>query len=276
MKISKLLIIFSILFLSTAISVLAQLSIEIADTTLQRGEDNKILLPVKINLPPGDINSVTIKFKYDARIIDISSVSGGTDYIMLSQAPDIKKSFSVLEEADITVSDNTIAPDNGNILCVFEIEGLAAEDSIAYIEPVELYIDNELKEEAELARATIKVTGDAIIRILPEGLGDNYPNPFYQNTRVIFNIKKETNVTFSLFSVIGEKVADSESSTEEIKFEFFTKDGTPLDVESNPRLQPGKYELLLTPLNWKFASGPYYLLLETGSGAYNKSILYHK
>ena len=99
MRIIYLAILVIILFISSSSSLVSAISIQVPDTVLVRGENNKAKIAILGTIDSEPVNSIKVIFKYGSRAIDISSVQGNSDYIMRTEEPLILKDFSKEDKA---------------------------------------------------------------------------------------------------------------------------------------------------------------------------------
>lgn len=274
---SRLLLLISILYFSFSCNLLSQVNVNINDTTIYRGENLKVKIPAFAkDIPNQNINELRIVFLFQSQIIDIFSASGNDNTIM-KQPKILFANYAPVDSARITIIDsNVTAPISKDTLCFLEIEGLVASDSIAYLSIEKIFI-NGIETKIVTKPAIIKVLGPPIFKILPEGFGQNYPNPFYHDTNIRFNLKDSTKVEFLLYSTAGEFIESSVENNQYVQYNFFNySKGIPIDYQQNMKLPKGEYLLKIIPLDYKFASGAYYIIMKTESGIYTKSIMYFK
>jgi hypothetical protein len=272
----KLLLLMVLFLFSFSDHLLSQVSVNINDTTIYRGENLKVKIPVFAkNIPNQTINELRIIFLFQSQIIDIFSSSSTNNTVM--KLPKISlANYTPPDSARLTVVDsNIITPVSKDTLCFLEIEGLVASDSIAYLSVEKLYINGK-DTKINTKTATIKVLGPPIFKILPEGFGQNYPNPFYYDTKIRFNLKDSTKVEFLLYSTAGEFIESSAENNQYVKYYFYNSKEIQIDYKQNMKIPKGEYLLQIIPLDYKFASGAYYIIMKTESGIYTKSIMYFK
>lgn len=251
--------------------------IDVPDTVLFRGENNTIGLEVTGNIDADQADLIQIYFEYKSDVINIKSAHGDDSFAMKSADIYTEENFNPPDTIVLLVSDTKSQVVNNGTICRLNIEGLAGPDSIAYLKPLQLYINGALQPDTEFRTGQIKVLGAPIIPIPPEGVAQNYPNPFSETTRIIFYIKESTKIDFSLFSTGGEKIKSAWDNDPSIEFNFYDgRSGDKINPEKDEEFPPGEYELLLRPLTWKFGSGAYYLVMKTDNGTYQKTIMYTK
>ncbi|MBM2816223.1 MAG: hypothetical protein HW421_2985 [Ignavibacteria bacterium] len=263
-------------FIVFAVSLPAQINIEIPDTSIQRGFAHKILLDVTGNINLKGIKEIKIIFQYNALLLDISSVRGGSDCAMGNALPFISKNYPLnhFDSAYFVVSDTVINSKSQGKICSLEIEGLAGDDSIAYIKPYRLYIDGIEKQFSEkTARITLK--GDVTKPYINEGLDLPYPNPFDEFTLIPVSINKTSKVNFSLYSIDGTKI-DFGKETGTLNFSILDENGKEVDYFFTKELTAGYYTLKVKVDMLRASCCMYFIVMETGMGIYNRKIVINK
>lgn len=271
MKKSSILIIIYLFLLLFSFQAKAQVSIDIPDTVVFRGEDQTIILPVEVSGLPQQFETIVAEFKYDSRILNLTPEP---DANAIMAEPELQPgNFTPLDSALITVSDNN-ANSSGSFLMNFRVEGLISSDSIAYILPHSLTVDGEQLEIVENS-AEVIVRGDPIFKTPTEGLGQNYPNPFMEYTLMEFTVKEPTRISFSMYSSFGEKARISDEEGKDVEIRIY-QDGTRIENYRDQIFQEGSYDLQIIPSQARFSSGIYFVVMETNNSVYNKAIIYKK
>ncbi len=269
------LIAFLVLFtLSSAQVCEAAASLSINDTTLKRGLVYKIPVYGTIDAPEAD----KIKFSvyFNALNIEILSAEGDANAAMKCPNPDFVKNLDNLEESFAEISCEDVQNVADGVVCYLNVEALAGPDTITYLTPAHLFINDEEITDAELDSAEIKILGDLINRKTPEGIGQNFENPFYFETTFPISLNKATKINLFIYTSEGRMVASHKEISEMIELEF-TKNGAKIELtDLNQSLDKGRYELKLKPDNMKFASGEYYLVMITDYGVYSQNFIYLK
>jgi hypothetical protein len=251
--------------------LLSQSEISLRDTTVPRGSIYTINVSGKID--PTNCTSVKIVFKYDARIIDIKSVNGGTAFALNCNPISTTFNLDRLDSAKLEISCNNIATDK-NILCSINVEGLVGPDSIGYLKPVSIELDGQIQSSAVLNECNIIVPGYPIIQKYVERLGQNYPNPFAGKTSFPFVINRSTNIKFYIYSTAGQLIVSSENDENSFSAFYVSSNGLVKKSSINETFSLGNYILEFTP-SLTFSQGSYFLLMVTDN-TYNKNFIYIK
>ncbi len=262
-----------VLILPIIIHPVYSLNINIQDTTVYQGENHKVKLPIIGTINSPEIKNLKIQIIYNAYGISISNVFGNTQYMMRSNNPTTTNNFNLLDSAVIEIYDNNVQSLINDTICILEIEGLVSFDTVAYIKIANVFIDDIEQTEFIPKTATIKIIGTIIRPQLVEGLGDNYPNPFFADTRIPFSINSTTKLKFTLFSSNGEIIQDSWDESNSVIFKYHNKNGEIFGVTPNYLFSRGEYVLYINPLSWRFASGIYFLMMRTDFGTYFKYLM---
>lgn len=263
-------------FMLGSCSLFSQSSIDIPDATADRYKT--VLIPVYGSFVNAPADNIDIVLSFNARVIDIDAIFGSIDYYIKNSSVKYETDFSNLDKAKIRIKADSINSSSAdNILCMLEVRGLSYEDSITYIVPEELYIDGVIESNLEADSGRIVVPGIPIIQGVNEGIGLNYPNPFSWKTHFKIVLEKKTTVKFKIFSALGRMVYSSDNMENDFRI-LFKKDNGSLEIIKNLEnpLEPGSYELELTPTTWELTSGAYYMVLETEKEVYNTNFIYKK
>lgn len=239
------------------------------DTTIQRGLN--VTIPIYGTIDFSPLDNITLEFQYDARIINISSVEGDPNFIIISKKPNFQNQLRDLNNALLIVSSNEAQPKDQGILCYLELEGLVFSDSIVDITLNRIVINGIERNELAGKIGRIIVRGQSFLPNFPDNLGLNYPNPFASQTRFEFNLENTTQISFFMYNSTGQEIYSS-INTPEI-FEVYSYDGNLINEPFTKLLTRGKYYVLFSPPTYDFASGMYFFGMKTDKGFYNRSFL---
>lgn len=266
-NIKNILILNILLFSVIPTNLQSENRIFLRDTTIERG--NNYIIPIygTINFSP--LDNITLEIQYDARIININSVSGDPNFIIISKKPNVQHKLRDLNNSLIIISSNEAQSKEDGILCYLETEGLVFSDSIADIFLNRVVINGIERNELKGKIGSITVRGQSFLPNFPDNLGLNFPNPFSNETRFEFNLENTTQISFFMYNSSGKEIYSS-INTPEI-FEVFSYDGNLIDEPFGKSLTRGKYFVLFRPPAYDFASGVYFFGLKTDKGFYNRS-----
>ena len=253
----------------------SQVTVSISDTLIPRGEIYDI--PVNIFIPTeeyDEINELSFQITYDAQIINIQDVKGGTGYLMECLSPIFNNNYDDLQNAVLSVfCDDCTLIDDGKV-CMISIQGLVAPDSLTIFAVTEIKINGEDAVDYQSNIATIKVPGTIVTQQYPEGLGMNFPNPCHYSTVFPFNINKTSKVHFEIYNASGRMLLTSSGSEEDVFTMYYVdKTGVVYISDFNAELNQGSYFLRMDIPDYEISSGLYYLKMKTKSGEYNGNFL---
>jgi hypothetical protein len=255
--------------------IYSQITVSVSDTTIPRGEIYDI--PINITIPENEfeeINDFSIEITYDARVINIQNVTGGTEYLMQCPLPIFINDYEDQKNAILSIScDDCIVVENSR-LCIISIQGLVAPDSLSSFVVTGVNINGESIDDLQNTPATIKVPGTPFFQQYPEGLGLNFPNPCHYTTVFPFNINKTSRVEFEMFNASGRKLLSSTDKDMKIfTMYYISKNGVVFITDFNSELDQGSYFLRMDIPEYEISSGLYYMKMKTKSGEYNTNFL---
>jgi len=259
-----------LILLNSNLNILSQSSVIVPDGDAPRGFVSNILVQGTI---PGPVAEITIKFRYNALLLDIKKITGGPDFAFTDGEINFDNNMTILDSAILTISGLNVQPVENGTICVVELEGLAGPDSIAIFEPVEMLINGEEPGNIDYLSGILTI-GDPVFQRFPENLGSNYPNPFNFNTKFPFSINKKTKVKFYIYSLDGNLVQEIPHPSPIIEYYFFDSNGKPMKDALSNGFERGKYEIELIPVNWKVAKGIYFMIMETSKKVYHRTFIF--
>lgn len=230
---------------------------------------NRVSIPTK-NVERGKIDTIDvygsfsfqnsgkleIKLLFNAYLIDVKKVIGNPNYVIHEIEPNIRLDLSKLDSAVLAINSFDFQALNEGIFFKIVIEGLVYKDSITYIQPLEIAIDDSLIDFTKDSGMII-VRGPSVIPIPVTSIGYGYPSPTKNQIRFDFTLAKNTPVDFSVFSSNGKKIIDSNKNSN-----YFLIQKGSIEIPSETVLEPGEYSLLVNFPN-EIASGVYYLQMRT-------------
>ncbi|MFH1049800.1 MAG: hypothetical protein V1779_02590 [bacterium] len=252
----------------------SQTSVYFNDTLINRGIISQI--PIYGNISEANISNLDIILEFDAISLDIKSVSGSSDFIMKCPNPKYKLDMDNVSKSSMTISCNDIQAEKDGIFCILNLEGLAGPDSNTIIKAVKIMVNGQEVTNSVLNNGKITISGLPVYQTYPENIGNNYPNPFFEETRFPISIHEPTKVRFFIYTNDGRFILSNEEPNDMLKLSFY-KNKTEIPISNlNEKLDKGFYILKLSPDNMRFASGEYYLIMITNLGVYHKNFLYFK
>jgi hypothetical protein len=257
-----------------SINLLSNNKIQINDTTINRG----VISEIKItgSLSEANVNDLKIILEFNYLMIDIKEVIGSSDFIMKCPKIDTAYNIDNITKTSMTISCNDIQSIENGVFCILKVEGLASSDSLLLLKPMKLIVNGKESENIETRIGKIFIPGTPIFQTFPENIGNNFPNPFFEETIFPISIHEPTKVKFYIYTTDGRFILSNEKPNEMLKLSFY-KDRTEIPISNlNEKLEKGFYRLKLLPDNMRFASGEYYLIMVTNLGVYFKNFIYFK
>lgn len=258
----------------TTLQLLSNNKVQINDTTINRGVISEI--QIFGSLTESNINDLKIIIEFNALMLDIKEAKGSDTYIM--KCPQISLNFDTynITKTSMTISCNDVQPKENGVFCNLQVEGLASSDSILLIKPIKLLVNGNEVENLETRIGKITIPGTPVFQTFPENIGNNFPNPFFEETSFPISIHEPTKVKFYIYTTDGRFILSNEQPNDMLKLSFY-KDKTEIPISDlNEKLERGFYRLKLLPDNMRFASGEYYLIMLTKLGVYYKNFMYFK
>jgi hypothetical protein len=252
----------------------AQSYVSVPDTVIPRGEIYNI--PVSGIFNQSDITSLKITFQFNARVIDVKSATGADSYIMKCSTPWLSElTFSGSDTAYVDISCDSVSSITNGIICSIDVEGLAGPDSITTLVPIKVFINGIQVELPTFKAGQLRVPGSTVYQQYPEGLGQNYPNPFSGYTFFPISIENATKIDFKIFTNYGQEVFTDLDNSESLMLFKETGSGFEKINIKDDVLEKGNYRLTFIP-EAELASGSYFMVMQSDNGVYNKRFLYIK
>ena len=249
--------------------------VAISDTTLQRTASTH-LIPVKGKLGSRIGDSLKIGLTFNAMVVDIKRATGGSNYGITDDNIHIDLSVGTWESAEIMISSKLFKTNYEGVLFYLELETLAAPSSQCIISPFIMTIDNSIIE-SDFSAGLITTNEPIVNQKNIESIGLCYPNPFADETSLVFNIEDTTKVKFSFYSSAGKKIAElPKDNNISLIMNLYNFQNPQIDFTSDYLFKPGEYRLKLKPIAGKFSSGMYYIIMQTKKGTYNTNFMYVK
>lgn len=266
-----LILIFFAAIIFNNLPAVSKVTVSIPDTAIVRGSIYNIAVK-STSLNPVN-NNIKLILSFNAYLLDIKGVTGGPTYAMRCTSPNMTLNFTKLDSAVVEISCDDVLPINDGIICMLQIEALAGPDSTAYLYPQKIYLDGSEPNESSYIPGKFKIIGAPVYPTFPEGLEQNYPNPFDTYTKFPFNISKQTSVTFYIYNSLGMLLTSSDKNPKSIIIKQLTKEGEIIIENLQAKLEKGNYLLQYSPLITEFSSGKYFLLMRTEYGVYVTSFV---
>jgi|GEM_PF-6787266 len=266
-------------------------NVEIKDTILQRGQLTKINIWGQLNdLQISEDNITKFNFQFDSRLIHIDTI----DYNSLDNS-EINK-FYFNKQISINRIYNSTNPelsifeiifkgrnqnftpnptsDTLDILFGLNCEALVGSDSIGFIEPVLISIDDNIINNFVFRKGRFYL-GIPIFDIEKESIGNIYPNPFDDFSTIDFTLVKDSKVSLAIYSVEGGLVSMFPDMIKKVKY-IFVKGNDILDYDGTTLLNKGKYRISIDPDNNFFSSGAYVLFININGDILKANFIFQK
>jgi hypothetical protein len=255
-----------ILLLFYNCNLLAIDKISINDFSINRGE--KKYIPVISDIIFNQsINKLKLTFLFNSKAISINKVISKPNYAINCESQNLNIiSFKPLDSAFYSFDCSSINIAFKDTLCLLEIEGLAGNDTSAYIN-LELYSD-EVKFNADYKNSSIKITD---IRTFPgfiEDIGYNFPNPLVSTTKFPITIDDKSNININIYSITGQLISDNINNPDNFRL-FKNENDFWSEKQINQTLDRGFYHLVFNINTWELSAGTYFLVIQT-----SKNLLY--
>lgn|GEM_PF-1509290 len=265
---------FLIIFYFVSFNLFSKTSLSFNDTLINRGVISQI--PLYGSLTETNVTSLSIVVEFNALLLDIKSVITDTNCIMKCPKTVPKIVMDNISNSSMTITCNNVQTMSNGVYCILNIEGLARADSTTIIKPVKVIINGQEKTDVEFRPGEITIPGMPVYQTYPEDIGNNYPNPFFEETKFPISIHEPTKVKFYIYTNDGRFILSNEQPNDMLKLSFY-KDKVEVPISNlNQKLDKGFYILKLSPDNMRFASGEYYLIMVTSLGVYYKNFMYFK
>lgn len=254
---------------------IAQLSISVPDTVLQRGIVYEIPVSGKLNI--GKINNFKAVFKYNSLMLDVKSIHGASELGIENDIIQISNLNNVWTDLEIEISADKIKDNFEGILFYIQAEALAAPDSVTLFSPLSLTIDGVLQTNTLFKAGRIIVPPPFVQKSNQDGIGLNYPNPFDGESSLKFTLEDSTSIEFDIFTSTGGLVCNLPEINDYVKFTVYDNSGKYVSFGTDKNiLSKGTYELKLRPNRNFFSTGIYYIVMKTSRGTFKTNFVYVK
>lgn len=222
------------------ISSLSQTTVVFSDTSLKAGQ--LVQLPITGSLRVASTDTVDIQIRYSSNLLDVKNIVRGMGF------PCEPSIFSIAEENEqssiITVRcTNPQSVTNGTFFSLSSFL-LLGTDTIASIAPISIKVNSKEIVGASLTAGKVTYTNAPII--LPQDIeyfSKISPNPFQSSTSFQYYVPEVSDVTFTLFNVIGAEVYS----------------------ETLYSVAKGRYTHTFTLPSWDLSSGLYHIRMKTNN-----------
>ncbi|MGQ9819407.1 MAG: hypothetical protein ACUVQ1_05730 [Candidatus Kapaibacteriales bacterium] len=238
----------------TPFIIFSQNRIAIPSKSIERGKIDTITITGTLLLR--NSASLRIKLLFDAHFIDIKKVIGNPEFAITEVEPEFNIDLTKIDSAVLNVQSSKFqSVTNGTIFQVL-LEGLVYQDSITYIYPIEVALDDSLLE-TQKDPGRIIIQGPTVIPISVTSIGFAYPSPVQSPLKFNFTLSKQTRLHFALFSINGKQILSSTNNPGN-----FTVLKGSTNVSLNETFATGSYILQIEIPN-EISSGVYFLRMDT-------------
>lgn len=233
----------------------SQNRISIPSKSIERSRIDTINIEGTLSLQ--NSSTLRIKLLFDAHFIDVKKVIGNPNFVIIENEPYFSLDLTKIDSAVINVQATNFQSIVNGIIFQVLVEGLVYKDSVTYIFPIEVAIDDSLIE-CRKDTGTIIVRGPSVFPIEITSIGFAYPLPVQSHIYFNFSLGKRNEVNFSIFSINGKQVLSSINNPEN----FIIVEGLLNKPVYNSLLEGGNY-LLRIEIPDKISSGVYFLRMNT-------------
>jgi hypothetical protein len=261
---------FSIFIFFIPILVLSQTKIEIIDTTINRAIINQI--PVYGYLDKLEDGQLEICIEFNSLVLDIKNAKTDNNTIF-SDINDFKIELNNYFNSLITIKSNNYKKNTFGILFYLDVEGLAGGDTLSMLKINCLKLNGNDIIISILKEGKIIVNSSIVNPKIIEGISQNRPNPFSEETSAIISIANNTNINIKVFSLDGKKVLNKDNSEYGLEIFIYDFNNNLIKDYQNHIFQKGEYKLVIKNNYSNISSGAYYLVMTTNSNIYKLNLL---
>lgn len=248
-------------------------SVALPDTLIPYGKT--YLVPVEGEIASQTSGKITLEFNFDGTVIDIKRAIGGSTLGFHSSNIEVVIVGTSWKNQSIQINESDYKSSFKGTLCFLEIEGLAGPDSTTILLPTKFLLDG-IELSSGFDGGQISTKSPLINKMYPEGLSRCYPNPFSDVAFFDFNIEEDSKVKFKVFSSLGRLVETIPMNDKNIQYEIFNEKNELLENTDKLIFPKGSYKLRIKPVQWEFASGAHFVVMETRSGVYYSNFVFIK
>jgi len=261
---------FSIFIFFIPILVLSQTKIEIIDTTINRAIINQI--PVYGYLDKLEDGQLEICIEFNSLVLDIKNAKTDNNTIF-SDINDFKIELNNYFNSLITIKSNNYKKNTFGILFYLDVEGLAGGDTLSMLKINCLKLNGNDIIISILKEGKIIINSSIVNPKIIEGISQNRPNPFSEETSAIITIANNTNMDIKVLTLDGKNVLNNDNSEYGLEILIFDNNNNLIKDYQNHLFQKGEYKLVLKNSYSKVSSGTYFLVMTTNSNIYKINLL---
>lgn len=232
----------------------SQNRITIQKKIIERGKVDTISVVGTLSLE----NSSSIRFLllFNAYLLDVKKIIGGETFAIRESEPQFSLDITKIDSAILSITSTNFQSINNGIIFQIAVEGLAYKDSITYIIPAEIVLDDS-PVDFQKDSGMVIVRGPSVIPVAVTTLGYAYPFPTENPLKFSFTLAKKTQLDFAIFAMNGKKILSSNDN-----FDFFSIFKGTTKIPLNSIFEPGEYTLSVA-LPKEIATGVYFLRMNT-------------
>jgi hypothetical protein len=246
--------IFVFLICSFFTTVHSQVTITIPSITVERNENFIVQVPVSFE-EGFVIDSFSFIVEFNPQVVSLQRTTTPLASAILCDTLKQDSLYIPPDRMQVRISCNapSVGAANQNILLHFL--ALSGKDSTTKVDLLTIQLNGANVPISNPSNGLITIRNNKqVVQNFPEFLGQNFPNPVERLTTFPYSINNVTNVTFSVYNSVGEKI---------LTFPTIQRDR-------------GGYNFILGMDPTEFASGTYCLQMETNENVYFQSFLYLK
>jgi len=264
-NIKNVILIIICLFLS---SYLVKSEAIINDTTI---DTDLVSLPVYGSTKDWSNQTITYTFKVSWARFDLLDVVADANSAILNN--DITYRYDWQTNL-ITVTTNNIKPNFDGVLFNIVVKVLTRVDyytisEVFTITPMEIIIsDANNSTSISLGTQTASVSLNYVQADLTyrSDVSLNYPNPFNNDSRILFSLSDSQPVNIAIYNPLGNLVQQIPGKSGEFNYELTSSTHNTISIEDNNMLDKGLYCLRLIRTN-RLSDGIYYLVVRIGNNS---------
>lgn len=193
------------------ITAIAQVSVNLNDQVVARGEDLIFNLPCVLPSSLNKLDSVRLVLSYNPSLYFPRFATGGAPRIMLCPMPALTVTPLTRTTGRLSLSCTLVQRPTTDTtsFCAIMFTSLVAADSVGIISLDSVYFNNQSIPITGKKNAVITVRQTVGLAVtFTNVLGQNYPNPVAQTTTFDYAVSEDTPVHFALYDLSGRLITE--------------------------------------------------------------------